>query len=90
MLNKYSKDSGPIDEIIHQIKMIRNPNKTPLKTTIAERVKLRRQKAETLKRQRLEKLRRQREERQKNQKIRSAIKILTQNKVLTRLPAVLS
>ena len=82
MLNKYSKDSGPIDEIIHQIKMIRNPNKTPLKTTIAERVKLRRQKAETL--------RRQREERQKNQKIRSAIKILTQNKVLTRLPAVLS
>ena len=53
MLNKYSKDSGPIDEIIHQIKMIRNPNKTPLKTTIAERVKLRRQKAETLKRQRL-------------------------------------
>ena len=49
MLNKYSKDSGPIDEIIHQIKMIRNPNKTKLKTTIAERVKLRRQKAETLK-----------------------------------------
>ena len=68
MLNKYSKDSGPIDEIIHQIKMIRNPNKTPLKTTIAERVKLRRQKAETLKRQRLEKLRRQREERQKKSK----------------------
>ena len=43
MLNKYSKDSDPIDEIIHQIKMIRNPNKTPLKATVAEREKLRRQ-----------------------------------------------
>ena len=68
MLNKYSKDSDPIDEIIHQIKMIRNPNKTPLKATVAERVKLRRQKAETLKTQIMEKLRRQREDRQKKLK----------------------
>ena len=29
ILNSYSKDAGPINEIIDQIEMIRNANKTP-------------------------------------------------------------
>ena len=45
ILKKYSKkDSGPIDEVINQIDMLRNTNQLPLEETIAERIKLRRQK----------------------------------------------
>ena len=43
MLNKYSKDDSPIDEIIDQMEMIKNANKTSSEETITERVKLRRQ-----------------------------------------------
>lgn len=43
MLNKYSKDASPIDEIIDQMEMIKNANKTSSEETITERVKLRRQ-----------------------------------------------
>ena len=43
ILNKYSKDDSPIDEIIDQMEMIKNANKTSSEETITERVKLRRQ-----------------------------------------------
>lgn len=43
ILNKYSKDASPIDEIIDQMEMIKNANKTSSEETITERVKLRRQ-----------------------------------------------
>lgn len=43
ILNKYSKDDSPIDEIIDQMEMIKNANKTSSEETINERVKLRRQ-----------------------------------------------
>ena len=43
ILNKYSKDDSPIDEIIDQMEMIKNANKTSSEETITERLKLRRQ-----------------------------------------------
>ena len=43
ILNKYSKDDSPIDEIIDQMEMIKNANITSSEETINERVKLRRQ-----------------------------------------------
>ena len=47
ILNKYfKKNGGAIDEIIDQIEIIGDKNKTQLEETIAVRVKLRRQKAE--------------------------------------------
>ena len=56
-LKKNSKDGNPIDEI----EMLRNVKSKPPEESIAERLKLRRQKAETLKRLRREKMKRQRE-----------------------------
>ena len=56
ILKKYSKHGSPVDEIIDKIEMPRNVKATLLEESIAERVRLRKQKAETLKRLTVEKV----------------------------------
>ena len=68
--------------------MLRNTNQSHTQETIAEKVKLRRRRAERLKDQKLERLKRQR--RQVNQKIGTEIKVVTPNKLLTRLLVIFS
>ena len=90
ILNSYSKNAGPVDEIIDQIEMIRNANKTPLKETIAERVKLGRQKVETLKKLRVKKTKRHRAERLKSQKNRKWNKNLNSKQTINQTIDIIS
>ena len=59
ILKKYSKHGSPVDEIKHKTEMPRNVKATLLEESIAERVRLRKQKAETLKRLTVEKVKTQ-------------------------------
>ena len=81
ILNKYSKDANSIDEIMDQTETRRNVEVfVCAKSIVAKKVKLRRQKMKASKRLKAEKLKRQKAG------AGTGIKILTPNKLLTRLP----
>ena len=65
--------------------MLRNTNQSHVEETIAEWVKLRRQRAERLKKQKNRKIKKTKKkaERSRNQEIGTEIKILTPNELLT-------
>ena len=91
ILNKSpKKDSGAINEMIDQIDTLRKTNQSPPEKAIAERVKSRTQRAKTLKRRKEKRSKIQEAERCRAQKTEKWLKILTPNKLLSRLLVLLA